>query len=165
MPINGSTIDVNGFKTAQLALLRSSWIEQVLTGRPIASTRGTPRRLRSAPGPQLQPSSAPVVPLLLSAVSLAGVGIFTGLGVSGRTALDRLTTNPCAATRTCDPASVAAIQRSFVAADVALAVGIVAAAGAIWQWWRWGSAPVSLAPALTPQGPGVEAVWRWFDRG
>ena len=104
---------------------------------------------------------APVLPVVLSGISLVGLSLFVGLGLSGRDALDRLTASPCATTHTCDPAAVDSIQRSFAAADVGLAVGLVAAAGAIWRWWRWADAEVELAPAVTPRGAGLSVVGRW----
>ena len=112
-----------------------------------------------APVPGVAARPAPVVPLLLSGVTVVGVGLFAGLGLSGRNTLAQLNASPCATTRTCSPSSVAAISRTFVAADVALAVGVVAAVGAVWQWWRWSS--VEVTPVVTAGGGGVVLHGRW----
>jgi hypothetical protein len=69
--------------------------------------------------------------------TVVGLGLFTGFGLAGRTALDGLLADPCAATKTCDPSRADAIRRDFTVADVALAVAVVAAALAVWQWWSW----------------------------
>ncbi len=78
---------------------------------------------------------SPVVPAVLSGVAFVGAVLFAGLGSAGRGAQARLVTMPCAATMMCSPGSVDAVKRLYVAADVALAIGIVAAGFAAWRWW------------------------------
>ncbi len=98
----------------------------------------------------------PVVPSVFSGAAVAGAALFTGFGLSGRAALDRLVKSPCAATKACDPASVADVQRRFLVADVSLGVAVAAALVAGWQWWRWASAePSSLTPSVAPLPGGA----------
>ena len=87
----------------------------------------------------------PFVPVVLSTVALAGVTTFAVLGLSGRSGLDALLKQECAATKSCAPSAVAEVQRRFLIADLALGAGVVAAGFATWQWIAWASAPVSVA--------------------
>jgi hypothetical protein len=87
--------------------------------------------------PRPPPRPAPWLAGGLTAGTVAGLGLFTGFGLAGRSALDALLADPCAAAKTCNPSRADAIRREFVVADVALAVAVVAAALAIWQWWSW----------------------------
>ncbi|MHB8878436.1 MAG: hypothetical protein ACYC8T_32470 [Myxococcaceae bacterium] len=111
------------------------------------------------PPPVAAVRSLPVMPLVLSGTSVAGVALFAGLGLSGRSRLDHLLASECAGSKTCDPAEAGAIRGVFTAADVALAVGVVGAAAAAWQWQRWAAGPaVSFTPYLAPGTQGGAAV-------
>lgn len=88
---------------------------------------------------------APVLPLILSGVAVAGVATFSVLGLTGRASLDALLKQECAATKSCNPTQVAELQRRFLIADVSLGVGVVSALFAAWQWWAWASAPVTVS--------------------
>lgn len=111
-----------------------------------------------APAPATAPASA-ALPLLLSGVTVAGVAVFAGLGLSGRDRLDRLLASDCAATKTCNPATVGEIRQAFLGADLALAVGLVSAATAIWQWKVWAAEPtVKVTPYLAPGPQGGAAL-------
>jgi hypothetical protein len=88
---------------------------------------------------------APVVHIVLSALAVAGGVTFGVLGLSGRASLDALLKQECAATKTCRPALVTEIQRRFLAADIALGVGVVSAGLDVWRWVAWASTPVAVA--------------------
>jgi len=90
---------------------------------------------RPPPAPPERPSV--VLPATLTAVAFVGVALFAGLGGGGRVAQARLLDSPCAQTKMCDPASVAALHRQYVAADVSLVVGVIAAGFAAWRWWLY----------------------------
>ncbi len=117
------------------------------------------------------PASAPVAsgrrPLPwfasgLTGVTLLGVGLFSGLGLHGKSQLDALTKDACAATKTCNPWRSELIHRDFLAADVSLGVAVVAAVLAAWQWWRWlGAEPVAVAPEVVGSGAGVSLSGAW----
>lgn len=132
--------------------------------------RGTPE-----PTPVATPAPTPVVtqpaegrgfPTLataMTATAAVGFGLFVGLGLSGRASLDQLLADPCAATKTCDPARVASIEARFLAADISLGVGIAAALVAGWQWWRWASSEPAVTPAvvLLPGGAALSVSGAW----
>lgn len=117
-----------------------------------------PEATQPAPG-----RGFPVLATTLTATAVAGLGLFAGLGLSGRFALDALLKDPCADTKTCDPARVSSIEARFLAADIALGVGVAAALVAAWQWWAWASSEPAVTPAVTllPGGAGVSVTARW----
>ncbi|MFO0593908.1 MAG: hypothetical protein U0228_01350 [Myxococcaceae bacterium] len=81
-------------------------------------------------------SGTPVGPLVVSALALGGLVSFTAFGVAGKSALDALEQQPCAAAKTCKPSDVQAIRNQFLAADISLGVaGASAIAAGIWWWW------------------------------
>ncbi|MFZ5446680.1 MAG: hypothetical protein ACOZQL_42225 [Myxococcota bacterium] len=123
-------------------------------------TKPAPLAVTKPTEPPALEATFPTLPMIFSGVALAGGVAFAGLGLSGKGKLDRLLTQPCAATKTCNPAEVQAIQREFVAADVSLGIGIASAVTAIGLWWWWlGKQPPEVA--LVP-GPGSAAlVGRW----
>lgn len=79
-----------------------------------------------------------VGPITVSVVAAIGLGLFTGLGLSGSSAWERLNREPCAATRTCAEAQYAPIRTQFLVADLGLGVGLTAAVAAL-VWWLWPS--------------------------
>lgn len=107
-----------------------------------------------------EPRGFPTLPVVLSTVGAAGVGLFIGFGLSGRAALERLEKNECAATKTCNPALVDDVRRRFLVADISLGVGVVGALLAGWQWWRWGTAPaVTVTPVPGGAGASISGAW------
>ena len=113
---------------------------------PVVGPGGEPPPVTPPAPAMVRPT--PWVPLAISGVAVIGFGQFTGLGLGGRGALDRLTSSPCATDKTCDPAGVASIRRLFVAADVSLVAGAVATGFALWQWWMWLRAPPALSVSV-----------------
>lgn len=103
-----------------------------------------------------------VGPLVLGGVGVAGLGLFTALAVSGRADLDALGKAPCAATKTCAPSAVEAIRSRFIAADVALAVGLSAlATGLVWWWFFEAPPPVAATLSVMPGQARVELTARF----
>jgi len=105
----------------------------------------------------------PVLATAFTATAVVGLGLFVGLGLSGRLSLDQLLADPCAQTKTCDPARVSSIEARFLAADISLGVGLAAALVAAWQWWRWGTSEPDVTPAVTlvPGGAGFSLSGAW----
>lgn len=83
----------------------------------------------------------PVLPFVVSALAVAGVATFAVLGLDGRGRLERILSQPCAASRTCDPASIDDVRRRFVIADLGLGLGLIGAGLSVWQWWAWLAKP------------------------
>lgn len=123
-----------------------------------APTPAPPEVKQPAPG-----RGFPVLATAMTATAAAGLGLFTGLGLSGRLALDALLKEPCAETKSCDPARVSSIQSRFLAADVALGVGLAAALVAAWQWWAWAASEPAVTPTVTllPGGGSLGLSARW----
>lgn len=106
----------------------------------------------------------PVVPLVLSGLAVVGFASFTGMGLAGRASQEQLVNSECGKARTCNPATVASLQRLYFGADLALAVGIATAGVAIWRWWAWAlPGDVSAAPLLTPGKQGGAGVVLLFQ--
>lgn len=134
---------------------------QLEAGAPVAVA--PPVVITPAPPPPLpEVRRSVVLPVLFTVGALAGGLSFTAFGLSGRGRLATLVAQPCAATKTCDPAESAAISREFIAADVSLIVGIASAITAGALWWWWASHPES-APGLTlvPLGTSLQLVGSW----
>lgn len=112
--------------------------------------------------PVVEGRGFPTWPVVFSSVAVAGGLSFTILGLSGKGRLATLLAQPCAATKTCNPAQTAAISREFIAADVSLGVGIASALAAAGLWWAWSSQPES-APSVTliPLGTSLQLVGSW----
>lgn len=126
--------------------------------QPVTPTPTPPEVQQPAPG-----RGFPAFATAMTVTAAAGLGLFTGLGLSGRLALDALLAEPCAETKTCDPARVSSIQSRFLAADVALGVGVAAALVAAWQWWAWAASEPALTPTVTllPGGGSLGLSARW----
>jgi hypothetical protein len=125
---------------------------------PVAPPTPTPVVTQPAPG-----RGFPALATAMTATAVVGLGLFVGLGLSGRSSLDQLLADPCAETKTCDPARVSSIQARFLAADISLGVGIAAALVAGWQWWRWAAEEPAVTPAvlLLPGGAAVSVTGAW----
>lgn len=91
----------------------------------------------------------PVGALVVGGLGVVGLGLFSGLGLSGRLSLEALERSACATSRTCPEASVSSVRTRFAAADVALVTGLVALATAALWWW--------LEPAPPGGAAGVSA--------
>ncbi|MDP1828979.1 MAG: hypothetical protein Q8L48_37300 [Archangium sp.] len=114
----------------------------------------------AAPVPGARRSVA--VPVLFTAGAVAGGLGFTLFGLSGKGRLATLVAQPCAATKTCDPAEAAAISREFIVADVSLVVGLASAVAAGISWWWWASQPEARpAVTLVPLGTSLQLVGVW----
>lgn len=160
------TVEVKGARQERRLVVVQGEKNRVVVfdlARPLAAPEPPPR---PPPAPVAETSPAPrsaAWPVALSSTAVLGVAGFVTLGLTGTSALERLLAQPCAATRTCDPAAVSAIQRQLVGADVALGLGVVSAALAAWAWWRWSDAPPPVTPALTVSGAAtaVGVTGRW----
>ncbi len=100
---------------------------------PNASSGPRPIELTApAPAPSVPPSA---IALTAGAVA-AGVtfGILAGLG---RAELGKVESQSCAATKSCDPASLGTTRSLYLGADIALGVGVVLAGLAVWRWLAW----------------------------
>jgi len=104
----------------------------------------------------------PTWPVVFTAGAVAGAASFTILGLTGKSQLATLVAQPCASTKTCNPAQTAAISRQFLAADISLGVGIASALAAGAFWWWWALQPHE-APAVTlmPAGTSLQFVGSW----
>lgn len=107
-------------------------------GRVLTFT--APPEVLSNPEVTPPPTSAPaskkslVGPIVVSALSVVGFGLFAGFGLAGLDAYGKLERQPCAVTKTCLESQQAPIRTQFLVADIGLVTGIVAAIGAL-VWW------------------------------
>jgi hypothetical protein len=117
----------------------------------------------AAPTPVTTPSvvvapaparSAPWIPVAATALAVAGAGLFTAFGLSGKWQLAGVLSDPCSSTKTCAPSRVADVQQRFLAADISLGVGIASALVATWRWWAWASED-HVTAALIPSASGA----------
>lgn len=120
----------------------------------------TPPVVTTPTAPEARRSVA--LPVVFTAGAVAGGLSFTLFGLSGKARLATLVAQPCAATKTCDPAEGAAISREFIVADVSLVVGLASAVAAGISWWWWASQPEARpAVALVPLGTSLQLVGVW----
>lgn len=109
--------------------------------------------LAEAP-PAAAPASSPeapslVLPLAFGGVAVAAVSVFAIVGLGAKSDLNALERDPCAATRTCSPDDVSSVRTRFAVADVALGVGVVAAAVATYLLvTRGDAAKTAASPVL-----------------
>lgn len=126
----------------------------------VAAPVVTPPVVTTPTAPEARRSVA--LPVVFTAGAVAGGLSFTLFGLSGRARLATLVAQPCAATKTCDPAEAAAISREFIVADVSLVVGVASAVAAGISWWWWASQPETRpAVALVPLGTSLQLVGVW----
>jgi hypothetical protein len=88
--------------------------------KPIAPTHGEP---------------VPVFPIMLAGVGVVALGAFAYLGLSARSDLRALESDPCATSKTCSKSDVDSVRTRFAIADVALGVGVVSFVAAAWLWF------------------------------
>ena len=110
------------------------------------------------PPPVVESKHTMTWPLVFTAAAAAGAISFTIFGLSGKGRLETLLMQPCAATKTCDPAEPAAITREFIAADVSLGLGIASAITAGALWWWWSNQPEAKQLTVIPAGTSLQLV-------
>lgn len=102
-----------------------------------------------APPVEKRPAAASPWPWVIGGLGVVGVGVFVGVGVDARSRYDDLDAR-CAPR--CAPSEVDGIRRSYLIADVALAVGATAlVVSAVWLVTRALSTPrtpAAASPAL-----------------
>lgn len=77
-------------------------------------------------------SALPILPLILGGVSVAALGTFVGMGLSGRAAYRNLESG-CAPK--CAETDIDRVRTRFVVADVALVIGVASALAGGTLWW------------------------------
>jgi hypothetical protein len=70
-------------------------------------------------------------PLILGSTSVVALGIAVALGVNGFGEYQKLAAEPCAMTRTCDPAREAPIRTQILIVDISLILALLTGAGAV----------------------------------
>lgn len=136
-----------GEKNRLVVFILGPQVPDVTTVAPMTAPPAAIATAPSHPGPW--------VPVAATALAVAGAGLFTAFGLSGKWQLAGLEADPCAATRTCDPARVAEVRSRFLAADVSLGVGVLAAVVAGWRWWAWASKSEGVSATLLPTTAGA----------
>jgi hypothetical protein len=107
---------------------------------------------KSAPPAESVPPHAlrrgvPVAGVIVGAVGVAGLAVFTGLGVDGYSRERHLATT-CGSG--CSPAQVSSVETEYHAADVSLAVGAVALGAAAWITLSHVLSKEGVAPPASP---------------
>jgi hypothetical protein len=121
------------------ALINATEKNRLIVAR-FGADASSPRSRRPPPPgsePRDQPGGGPslVLPVTLGAIGVAAfvtAGILGGGAVGDLHALER---DPCATTGTCSSDQVHSVRTRLVVADVGIALGIVAIAGAGLVWW------------------------------
>lgn len=144
LPINPGQHSFSFRVAGKPAVLTSLFVPEGAKGYVVSATLGTPTRAEARPAPQ--PSLVRPVALYtlgaVSAVGLAGFGIFA---ISGSNAEDDLRGQPCAATSTCSEAQTAPVERKYLLADISLGVGLLALGAATYLFVSGPSTPDSAA--------------------
>lgn len=94
---------------------------------PIAGVRQEP----------VAPKRSPLAALLLTGGGVASGALFGTFALLGRGELSKVESQPCAATRTCDPRQLENTRGLYAAADVAAGLAVAFLALAVWQWVVW----------------------------
>lgn len=76
--------------------------------------------------------TTPWLGFALAGVGALGVGSFAYFGLTAKSDLDALESDPCAETRTCAESDVDSVRARYLIADVSLGVGLVALGAATW---------------------------------
>lgn len=103
----------------------------------------------------------PTWPVVFSSLTVVGAAGFTAFGLAGKARLAKVVADPCASTKTCNPAETAAVSREFVVADVSLVVGIASAIAAGGFWWWWAGQPSGASVTVIPTGNSLQVVGTW----
>jgi hypothetical protein len=91
---------------------------------------------RSSPDERPRSSSVPLGSVILAGVGVLGVGAFALFASTAKSQLDTLRSG-CGSTRSCDSAEVDGVRRDLTIGNVALGVGALALAGAVFLYvWR-----------------------------
>ncbi len=128
--------------------------------RVFSVTMPESRGARSSLAPA-EPATRPVPALTwaLGGLAVAGGAAFGILVRTGASDFDRLE-DSCGRTRSCTDGQVAGARAQYVAADIALGVGIAALGGAAWSFLERPAASPAAGLSLTPLGGGALAGWR-----
>lgn len=86
---------------------------------------------------------APVFPIMLAGVGVVALGAFAYLGLTARSDLRALESDPCATSKTCSKSDVDSVRTRFAIADVALGVGVVSFVAAAWLWFSRDRTPTT----------------------
>ncbi|MDB5213434.1 MAG: hypothetical protein JWO86_1361 [Myxococcaceae bacterium] len=97
--------------------------------------------------PRARPISAPT--FVLAGVGVVGVGAFAFFAATAKGKLSDLR-DTCGATQSCSQGDVDAVHRDTVIANVALGVGVIALAGALWLFLQRPAAPTQTAGRSSP---------------
>ncbi len=138
-------------------LVREGETNRLLTVRlrRAAPEPASPRRaaLDVLPGTETteQPSRpVPVPAFVLAGVGVIGVGTFAFFGATARSKLSDLR-DTCGPTQSCAQGDVDTVRRDALVANIALGVGVVALAGALWLFLQRPAAPpLTAGRASTP---------------
>jgi hypothetical protein len=108
---------------------------ELVAAAPASTDQRLPpeRTPRADEPPRAEP--VPVFPIVLAGVGVVALGSFTYLGLSAKSDLRALESDPCAATRTCAQSDVDSVRTRYAIADVALGVGVVSLVAAAWLWF------------------------------
>jgi hypothetical protein len=123
---------------------------------PLQPPPPTPRTRAEAPAVAAHDSGLPTATWVLGGVSAAGLVSFAAFGIAGRVV------QGCAPDCTAD--QVHSLRADYLVADLSLAAGVVAAAGALWfalQGPRSAHTTWSLTFRATATGPGLSALARF----
>lgn len=133
----------------------------------LPSSSGAPSSRQSA---QLAASSTsdgrgpvPALSWALGAVAVGGAAAFAVLSLTGTSDYDHLE-DTCGRTRSCTDSQVRGARAQYIAADVAVGVGVAALGGAAWSFFTRSPAAAPAAGttglSLAPLGSGALAAWR-----
>jgi len=86
------------------------------------STRAAPAPVPAASAPS---EAASPWPWVLGGVGLVAIGVGAYVGVSAKSDLDALESDPCAKKRTCSQSEVDSVRSRFLLADVVMGVGVI----------------------------------------
>ena len=124
------TIVVAGEHAQRLVVTLDDAAAPTLATSPApAPPPGTAPSTSSASTGRGESKRVPVVPAVLGAVGVVGLGMFAGFGLSGRSVKSELDDSHCSPR--CDPSRVDDMWRRFTIADVSLGVGLVAIAAGV----------------------------------
>ncbi len=95
----------------------------------------------------------------LGGVAVGGAAAFAVLTLTGASDFGRLK-DGCGRTQSCTDGQVSGARAQYLAADIALGVGVAALGGAAWSFLTRGASPPTAGLVVTPLGGGALAGWR-----